>query len=167
MCEKRFADRCDIQLNALQNFIQTWRQQHGRSAFFHSAYSVFNCPICFRSVWCRNAMILGKLCRIPRNCQCKWLLASSRVPRTFVSFSRFLVKSCFCTDTPGSIEWVDPAPRLHIGDCYEISNCHWGLCNLLFSSHQNLQLEVRLRHCVLCTRFLYFWSSHRSRNFGL
>ena len=62
----------------------------------------------------------------------------------------FLVQFCFCTDTPGSIEWLDPAPRLHIDDCFEIRNCRLGPCDLLLSSHQNLQLEVRLRHCVFC-----------------
>ena len=45
------------------------------------------------------------------------------VPGTFASFSGFLVKFCLCTDTPGSIEWLDPAPRLHIDDCFEIRNC--------------------------------------------
>ena len=30
----------------------------------------------------------------------------------------------FCTDMLGSIEWPSPAPRLHIGDCFEIRNCH-------------------------------------------
>ena len=96
-----------------------------------------------------------KLCRILRNCQCKWLLASFRVPGTFTNFSGFLVKF-FCTDTPGSIEWLNPAPRLHIDDCFEIRNCRSGPCNLLFSSHQNLQHEVQLRHCVFCTGPLYF-----------
>ena len=74
-------------------------------------------------------------------------LVSSRVPGTFASFSGFLVKFCFCTDT---IEWLDPAPRLYIGDCFEIRNCRLGPCDLLLSSHQNLQHEVRLRHCVFC-----------------
>ena len=50
-------------------------------------------------------------------------------------------------DTPGSIEWLDPAPRLHIDDCFEIRSCRLGPCDLLLSSHQNLRLEVRLRHC--------------------
>ena len=49
-------------------------------------------------------------------------LVSSRVPGTSASFSGFLVKS-FCTDTPGSIDWLDPSPRLHIDDCFETRNC--------------------------------------------
>ena len=36
----------------------------------------------------------------------------------------FPEKFLFCTDTPGSIGWPSPAPRLHIGDCSEIRNCH-------------------------------------------
>ena len=47
-----------------------------------------------------------------------------RAPRTFASFSGFPVKFLFYTDTTGSIEWPSPAPRLHIGDCFEIRNCH-------------------------------------------
>ena len=58
------------------------------------------------------------------------LLVSSRVPGTFASFSGFLVKFWFCTGTPGSIEWLDPAPRLRIGDCFEIHNCRSGPCDL-------------------------------------
>ena len=46
------------------------------------------------------------------------------------------MKFCFRTDTRGSIEWLDPAPRLHIGDCFEIRNCRLGPCGLLLSSHQ-------------------------------
>ena len=38
---------------------------------------------------------IPKLCQIPKNCQCKWLLVPFRVPGTFVSFSGFLVKFCF------------------------------------------------------------------------
>ena len=74
----------------------------------------------------------------------------SRVPGTFASFSVVLVKFCFCTDTTGSIEWPCPAPRLHTGDCFDTRNCRLGPCDLLLSSHQNVQHEVRLRHCVFC-----------------
>ena len=42
----------------------------------------------------------------------------------FASFFEFPVKFLFCTDTLGSIEWLSPAPRLHIGDCFDIRNCH-------------------------------------------
>ena len=42
-------------------FFQTWLQQYGRGAFFHSAHCSFSNPICFRSVRCRRAMIPGKI----------------------------------------------------------------------------------------------------------
>ena len=61
------------------------------------------------------------------------------------------VKFLFCTNTTGSIGWPSRAPRLHIGDCFEIHNCHWRHCDLLLSNHQNCLHEVRLRHCVFCT----------------
>ena len=117
-------------------FIQTWLQQYCRRTFFHSAYCPLSKPICFRSVWCGRAMIPGrdlhKLCRIPRNCQCKWLQDSCRAPGTFASFSGFLVKFCFCTGMIVSTE-LPPSlvPRLHIDDCFEIHNLHWEFCDLL------------------------------------
>ena len=37
----------------------------------------------------------------------------------------------FCTDTPGSIEWLDSAPRLRIDDGFEIRNCRLGPFDLL------------------------------------
>ena len=95
---------------------------------------------------------IHRLSRIPRIFQCEWLLASYRAPRTFASFSGFPVKFWFCTDMPGSIEWSSPAPRLHIGDCFEIRNCHFWPCDLLLSSHQIFQHELRVRneykHCA-------------------
>ena len=42
-----------------------------------------------------------------------WLQELLQPPLCFLKF-------LFCTDTPGSIEWLDPAPRLHIDDCFEI-----------------------------------------------
>ena len=45
-------------------------------------------------------------------------------PRTFASFFEFPVKFLFRTGMLGSIEWLSPAPRLHIGDCSEIRICH-------------------------------------------
>ena len=85
-----------------------------------------------------------------KKCQCNWLYTSYLAPKTFASFSGFLAKFCFCTETTGSIWWLDPAPRLHIDDCFEIRNCHWGPCDLLLSSHQKFLHDVRLRHCVFC-----------------
>ena len=42
-------------------------------------------PICVVSTYNDSRKDLHKLCQIPRNCQCKWLLVSSRVPGTFAS----------------------------------------------------------------------------------
>ena len=38
----------------------------------------------------------------------------------FPSHEKFL----FSTDKIESIEWLDLEPRLRIGDCFEIRNCH-------------------------------------------
>ena len=42
-------------------FIQTCLQQYCRRTFFHSAYCSLSNPICFRSMWCRRAMIPGEI----------------------------------------------------------------------------------------------------------
>ena len=90
-----------------------------------------------------------------------------RVPGTFASFSGFLVKLCFCTDAPGSIEWLDPAPRLHIDDCFEIRNGRLGPCDLLLSSHQKFAdrgtaSPLRLLHGALVILVLLQISQFRS-----
>ena len=43
-------------------------------------------PICVVSTYNDFRRDLHKLCRIPRNCQCKWLLVAYSAPRTFGSF---------------------------------------------------------------------------------
>ena len=98
-------------------------QQYCRCTFFHSAYCSLSNPICDRSVWCRRTMIPGEIFTSFAKFQGivsvnDW--ASYRAPGTFASFSGFPVKFLFCTDTTGSIGWLNPAPRLHIGDCFEI-----------------------------------------------
>ena len=151
----RFADRCNIPWNLPTNFhldlIATIQQRCLPwlcALLFQQSHLS---PICV--VWTCNdsRRDLHKLCRIPKNCQCKWLEDSYRAPETFASFFKFPVKLLFCTDMLRSIEWLSPAPRLHIGECFEIRNCHWGPCDLLLPSHQNFQREIRLLHCVFCT----------------
>ena len=136
-------------------FIQTWLQQYSRGAFLYSAHCSFSNPIGFWSVWCRRAMIPGEIFASFAEFQGIVSVNDFWFPlgfqELFARFSGFLVKFLFCTDTPGSIEWQDPVLRLHIDDCFEIRNCRWGPWDLLLSSPQNLQLEVRLRHCVFCT----------------
>ena len=154
-------------------FIQTWLQQYCRRTFFHSAHCSFRNTVGLRSVWCRRTMIPGEiftgLAKIPRNCQCTWLLVSTRAPGNFANFSGFLVKFCFCTDMLGSIGWLSPSPRLHIGDCFEIHNFYWELCDLLLSGHQKILHEVRLHHCVSCTGPLWvlvLWQISQFRSLG-
>ena len=79
---------------------------------------------------------LHKLCQIPTQCQRRWLQASYSAPRTFASSFVFPQKFLFCTNTTGSIGWPSPAPRLHTGDCFEIRNLHWGLCDPRLLNHQ-------------------------------
>ena len=116
-------------------FIQTWLQQYSRGAFLYSAHFSFNIPICFRSVWCRSAMIPGEIFTGFPEFQGFVCLNDLWLPigpqKTFASFFVFLAKFWFCTDMPGSSECPSLAPRLHIGACFEIRNCHWEFGDLL------------------------------------
>ena len=106
-----------------------------------------------------------KLWQIPKNCQCKWLLASYSAPRTFANCSVFPEKFLFCTDTAGSIRWPSLAPRLHIDDSFEI---HTFTDNFVICCDQvtkNSAREVRLCQYVFWTGRLWFWTSGRSRTF--
>ena len=139
---------------------------------FHSAHCSLSNPICFRSVWCRRSMIPGKIftspCQIPRNCKCNmtfgFLFGSQNYSQAPLCFQRSF---CFARIRLDPLGGLSPAPRLHIDDCVEIHTLHWELCDLLWSNHQNFLHEVRLCQCVFCTGPLWFWSSGRSRNFGL
>ena len=55
-------------------------------------------------------------------------------------------KFWFCTDQIESIECLNLVPRLRIGDCVEIHLLHWGLCDLMLSSHQSFLHEVLHHH---------------------
>ena len=105
-------------------FIQTWLQQYSRGAFLYSAHCSLSNPICFWSVWCRRTMIPGKI--FASFAKFHWIVSVNdfRLPiwlqKTFASFFEFPVRFLFCTDSLGSIEWLSPAPQLHIGDCFEI-----------------------------------------------
>ena len=110
-------------------FIQTWLQQYHKCPFSHSAHCsqlshLF--PICVVLTYNDSRKDLHRLCQIPRNCQYKWLYTSHSAPRSFARSFVFPEKFLSCTETTGSIGWLSPAPRLHIGDCFEIRNCHWG-----------------------------------------
>ena len=62
--------------------------------------------------------------------------------------------------------WQDLAPRLRIGDCFEIHLPRWGLCDQSLSSHRTFLHEIDLRQCVFYKDPLSFWFSSRRRNFG-
>ena len=114
-----------------------------------------------------SRIILHRLCRTPRNCQCKWLSAFLKAQWISADSFPFSVKFLFYTDTLESIVLPNLVPRLRIGDCFEIHNLHWELCDLLLSSHQNFLLEVGLCQCVFCKEPLSSWSSCISRNSDL
>ena len=152
-------------------FIQAWLQQYSRRSFFYSAYRFFSSTIRLGSMRCRkfddSMLNLHRICQIPLNCQCKWLSAFLTSRATFFNSFPAPEKFLFCTDKMESIEWPDLVPRLRIGDCFEIHLLHWGLCDLLYSSHQTFLLEVLLRQCAFCKELLSSWLASRLRNFDL
>ena len=89
---------------------------------------------------CRSSIIpwycVHKIFQIPMNCRCKLLLAFLTAQEMFVTSFPFPEKFLLCTDKTESIEWQGLVPRLRTGDCFEIHLPHWGLCDLLLSSHQ-------------------------------
>ena len=151
---------CDIEMSAVKHEkCDVWRcSVH----IFHSAHCSPSNHICFRSVWCRRTVIPGKiftsLAKFQGIISVNDLRLPVRLQELLQASLPFPEKFLFCTDMTGSIGWLDPARRLHVDDCFEIRNCRLGPCDLLLSSHQNLQHEVRLRHCVFCTVPLWFWS---------
>ena len=107
-------------------------------------------------MWCRRAMIPGEIFTSFTEFQgivsvnvylsVQMFLVSFRVPGTFASFSGFLVKFCFCTDTPGSIEWL----RFCTTTAYQVIVSRFAIvterpCDLLLSSHQKFS----------CTRYVF------------
>ena len=95
----RFADRSNIPKNLPTNFrfdpIATIQQRYLLLLCALLFQQYHWSPICAVQTSNDSKWDLDELCRIPRNCQCKLLLVSSRVPRTYASFSGFLVKVFF------------------------------------------------------------------------
>ena len=151
----RFADSVTFHRICPPTFIETWLQQYCRRTFFYSAYCSLGAPICFWSVWCRGTIIARKIFTGFAKFQGIVSVNDFRIPiglQELVQASLgFLWSFCFARICLDPLSGLSPAPRLHICDCFEIRNCHWGPCDLLLSSHQNFQHEVRLRHCVFCT----------------
>ena len=123
--------------SAHHSLAQTGLQQHRRCPFFHSTYGSFGNPICFWSVWCWRTMIpgwfLARLCQIPRNCQCKWLLVSSSAPGASLGSSGSPGKFLYNTGMIVSTVLPNLVPPKHIDDC-----------------SQNVPLWVRLYQYVFC-----------------
>ena len=71
------------------------------------------------TVWCRRAMIPGEIFTSFAEFPGIVSVIDFRLP-----FGFHPAKFWFGTDTPGSIEWLSPVPRLRIDDCFEIRNCH-------------------------------------------
>ena len=72
-------------------------------------------PISLRSMWCRRALIPGEIFTSFAEFQGIVSVNDFRIP---LGFQEILQASL------GFLEWLGPAPRLHIGDCFEIRNCH-------------------------------------------
>ena len=164
----RFADTCKFHGICPPTFIQTWLQQYSRGAFLDSAQCSLNNPICFRSVWCRRALIPGEIFTSVAEFQGIVSVNDFRPPMLLQELVQapWCVLGSFCF----ARKRMDPLggpPRLHIDDCFEIHNLHWELCDPQLSNHQNFLHDVRIHHCVFCTGLLKFYSSDWSRNFGL
>ena len=123
-----FADSSDIPLNPPTNYhpdLIATTQQMSLLQFCVLLSQQSHLFLNGEELMCNDSTIdLHRLCQISRNCQCKCLWVDWSAPGTFASSSGFLVKSCFCTDTPGSIGWPSLAPLLHTGDCFEIHILH-------------------------------------------
>ena len=143
-------------------FIQAWLQRYCRSPFFYSAYCSFTNTISRRGVdaqWYYDKSWQD----LPN----KWHSAFPTARETFINSLPFPEKFSFYKDQIVSTEWLDSVPHLRIGDCFEIHLPHWGLCDLLFSSHQTFLLEVLLRQCVFCKEPFSSWFASIRRNFDL
>ena len=132
------------------SFIQTWLQQYSRvclpfSAHLHFLQShlfpigvVLTCNDSRRDLSQDFAEFQGIV-------SVNDFLASCRAPKTFASFFEF---SCevFVLHEYARIHWVAKfcTHDLHIGDCFEIRNCHWGPCDCCDQVTQIFQHEVRL-----------------------
>ena len=152
-------------------FILTWLQPYCRRTFFHSAYCSLSNPTFFRSVSCRRTMIPGKIFTSFAKFQEIVNVNDFRLPIRLRELLQaplcFLRSFCFARIR------LDPlgGQVLH-HDCISMSVSRFTTFteNFVICCNQVTQFflhEVRLRQCVFCTEPLWFWSSGRSRNFGL
>ena len=87
---------------------------------------------------------LHKISQIPTNCQYKDFQLFRRLEKLFVNSCVSPEMLLFCTDTTESTEELNPAPRQHIGDCFEIRHLHREFCDMLCSNEQKILLKVWL-----------------------
>ena len=101
-------------------------------------------PICVALTYHASRKNLHKICHVPRNYQCKWLLVSSSAPETSLSSFGSPGKFLFYMGRIETTEFSILVPPRHIDDFYEIQFLHWKFCDLRSSSHQKFPLWARL-----------------------
>ena len=151
-------------------FVQTWLQQQCKCPFLSSACCSLNNP--FISELCGVDLQwfqekCNKLCQIPKNSQCKWLLASWSAPRTYASSLAFPEKLPFYMGKIVSTEEPNLVPPQRIDDYVETHILRCRLCDLQFFNHQNCPLWTRRYQCVFSKKTSEFSSSNRYCNSGL
>ena len=110
-----------------------------------------------------SRIILHKICQILKNCQGKWLLASSSAPGTSFDSSGFL----FYTGRIVTTELPNLVPQQCIDDCDVIQSLHWEFCDPQLLNHLFFPLWVRLYQHVSSKKPWLFSSSNRYHNLGL
>ena len=167
----RFVDRCNIPWNLPTNFQPDLIVITQRMFLLLLCVTLFQQCHSFRIdevlKFGDSVIYLHRIWQFPMSCPWMWLSAFPTVRETLVNSFPSLERFQFCTDKIESTEWLNHAPRLRVGDCFEIHNSHWGLCDLLLSSHQTFLLEVPLRQCVFCKKPLSSRFASTLRNFGL
>ena len=151
-------------------FIQAWLQQCSIHPFFHSAYRSFNKSIRLRSMVCRNSMIPWKIFTIFAKFQGIVCVHDFKFPiwlqELLQTLLRFLRSSCFARIR------LDPlgGQVLH-HDCISMIVSRFAIVaeDLVICCYQVTKFFCTKFDSanVFCTEPFWFWSSGRSRNFGL
>ena len=152
-------------------FIQTWLQQYGRCTFFHSAHCSLSNPVCFRSVWCRRTLIPGKIFTGFANFQeivsvndFRLRIRPKKLLQAPLCFLRSFIFARIRLDPLGSQVLHHDCTLMIVSRFTTFTENFVIYCNQITKIFLH---EIRLLQCVFCTEPLYFWSSGRSRNFGL
>ena len=80
--------------------------------------------ICVVLTYNDSRIIHRKICQIPRNCRCEWLLVSSSAPRTSLGSSGSPEKFLFHMARIVTTALPNLVPPRHIDDCYAIHLLH-------------------------------------------